>query len=60
VKGLGKRLSKAVADFRTYMAQPASNGDVFTAFATMACGGFAVMGILAAVLAYFNVFPHPH
>ncbi len=55
-----KRLRKAIGDFRAHMAQPAPNSDVFAAFATMTCGGFAVMGILAAILAYFNVFPRPY
>jgi hypothetical protein len=55
-----KRLRNVIGDFRAHMAQPASNSDVFAAFATVACGGFAVMGILAAILAYFNVFPRPH
>jgi hypothetical protein len=55
-----KGLRKTITAVKAYMAQPASNSDVFTACATVACGGLAVMGILAAVLAYFNVFPRPH
>jgi hypothetical protein len=54
------RLRKRIAAFRAYMRQPATNGDLLTALATMAGGGFAVMGITAAILAYFNVFPRPH
>ena len=55
-----KRLSKAITDFRAYMARPATNADLLTALATLAGGGFAVTGILAALLVYFNVFPRPH
>ena len=60
MKATRKPLIKAIADFKPYIGQPATSGDLFTGLGTMACGCFAILGVLAAVLAYFDVFPHPH
>ena len=60
MKATRKPLIKAIADFKAYIGQPATSVDLFTALGTMAGGGFAILGVLAAVLAYFNASPHPH